>query len=51
MAGGKYCSKRECNLITQEMFCKCCGMQLTGSPAKRPYREKVRAKKKLIAII
>jgi hypothetical protein len=33
------------------LFCKCCGMQLRASPhCGRVYREKVRAKKKLIAI-
>ena len=32
MAGWKYCRRCECFLITQEMFCKCCGMRLRSSP-------------------
>jgi hypothetical protein len=36
--------------VTQKMFCECCGMRLRASPAGRIYKEKVRAKKKLIAV-
>jgi hypothetical protein len=32
------------------MFSEYCGMQLRASPAGRVYKEKVRAKKKLIAV-
>jgi hypothetical protein len=47
-AGGKYCSKCECFIImTQQMVCKCCGMQLRASPVRRVSREKFRARKKL----
>ena len=43
MAGGKYCRRCECYLITQEMFCECCGMRLRASSSARAYKEKVRA--------
>jgi hypothetical protein len=36
-------------ILSIEFFCKCCGMRLRGSPAGRVYKEKVRAKKKLVA--
>jgi hypothetical protein len=49
-AGGKYCRRCEYYFVTTELFCKCCGMQLRGSPAGRVYKEKVRAKKKQIAV-
>jgi hypothetical protein len=51
LAGGKYCSKCEYYVITSELFCKCCGMRLRASPAAREYKEKVRTKKKLVAVI
>jgi hypothetical protein len=35
--------------MTQKLFGECCGMRLRGSPAGREYKEKVRAKKKLVA--
>jgi hypothetical protein len=37
--------------MTQDMFCKCCAMQLRANPAARKYREKVRAKRKLVAVV
>ena len=36
---------------TTRVFCECCGMRLRASPAAWLYKEKVRAKKKLIAAI
>jgi hypothetical protein len=45
MAGGKYCRRCEYYFVTTELFCKCCGMRLRGSPSGREYKEKVRAKK------
>jgi hypothetical protein len=48
-AGEKYCRRCEYYFVTTEFFCKCCGMRLRGSPAGRVYKEKVRAKKKLVA--
>jgi hypothetical protein len=48
--GKKYCRRCEYHFVTTELFCKCCGMQLRGSPAGRVYKEKVRAKKKQIAV-
>jgi hypothetical protein len=50
MAGGKYCRRCECYLITQEMFCECCGLRLRTSLARRVYKEKIRAKRKLFAV-
>jgi hypothetical protein len=38
-------------LITLELFCKCCGGRLRANPAAREYREKVRAKRKLIPVV
>jgi hypothetical protein len=32
------------------MVCECCGMQLRASPTRKLYKEKVRAKKKLLAV-
>jgi hypothetical protein len=50
-AGKKYCRRCECYFITLQMFCECCGMQLRASPhCGRVYKEKVRAKKKLVAV-
>jgi hypothetical protein len=46
MAGGKYCRRCECYLVTIDMFCKCCGMQLRTTPAERECKEKVNSKKK-----
>jgi hypothetical protein len=34
-------------LSLSKLFCECCGMGLMASPARREYKEKVRAKKKL----
>ena len=45
--GKKYC-RCECYFVTERLFCECCGMQLRASPANREYKEKVRAKRKLI---
>jgi hypothetical protein len=47
MSGGKYCRRCEYYFFT-DRFCECCGMQLRASPPARVYKEKVRAKKKLI---
>ncbi len=49
--GKKYCRRCECYFITERMFCECCGMRLRGSPAAREYKEKVRAKRKLITSV
>ena len=35
----------------ERLFCECCGMRLRASPANREFKEKVRAKKKLIAAL
>jgi hypothetical protein len=32
------------------LFCECCGMRLRASPANREYKEKVRAKKRLVTV-
>jgi hypothetical protein len=45
MAGGKYCKRCECYIVTTNTFCKCCGMQLRGSPAERECKEKVNRKR------
>jgi hypothetical protein len=51
-AGGKYCSTCECYIFTQQLFCECCGMRLRANPhCGRVYKEKVRAKKKPIAVV
>jgi hypothetical protein len=50
LAGGKYCRRCEHFFITQKLFYECCGMRLRASPAGREYKEKSRAKKKLIAV-
>jgi hypothetical protein len=36
--------------VQERLFCECCGMRLRASPANREFKEKVRAKKKLIAV-
>ena len=48
-AGGKYSRRCEYFFVTSNLFCECCGMRLSASPAAGVYKEKVRAKKKLIA--
>jgi hypothetical protein len=37
--------------FSQRLFYECCGMLLRVSPANREYKEKVRAKKKLAAVV
>jgi hypothetical protein len=49
--GGIYCGRCECYFVTERRFCECCGMQLRASPAGRAYKEKVRAKKKPVAVV
>jgi hypothetical protein len=49
-SGGKFCRRCEFYFVTQKLFCQCCGMRLRGSPTAREYKEKVRAKKKLIDV-
>jgi hypothetical protein len=49
--GKKYCRRCEYYIITEKMFCKCCGIQLRASSAAREYKEKVRAKKKFSAVV
>jgi hypothetical protein len=44
--GKKYYRRCECFIMTQQMVCKCCGMQLRASPVRRVSREKFRARKK-----
>src|SRR5215207_7049870 len=39
---------RHHHFITKNIFCECCGMQIRGTPAEREFKEKMRAKKKLI---
>jgi hypothetical protein len=34
--------------IIKKIFCQCCGMQLRTTPAEREYKEKMRAKKRVI---
>jgi hypothetical protein len=48
IAGGKYCRRCEYYFFTERLFCECCGMRLRASPANREFKERVRAKKKLI---
>jgi hypothetical protein len=36
--------------MTQKLFCEGCGVRLRGSPVAREYKEKVRAKKSLVAV-
>jgi hypothetical protein len=40
--GKKYCRRCERYFITKKLFCKCCGMQLRGTPSESKYKEKVR---------
>jgi hypothetical protein len=50
-SGGKYCRSCEYYFFTERLFCECCGMRLRANPHRgRVYKEKVRAKKKLIAV-
>jgi hypothetical protein len=39
------------HFFATELFCERCGMRLRASPARREYKEKVRAKKKLMYLI
>ena len=50
LAGGKYCRRCEYYFFTDRLFCECCGMRLRGSPTNREYKDRVRAKKKLMAV-
>ena len=50
-AGRKYCRSCEDFSVTSNLFCERCGMRLRASPAAGVYKEKVRAKKKLIAVL
>ena len=51
MNGGKSYRRCEYPFFTERLFFECCGMRLRASPANREYKEKVRAKKKLIAAV
>jgi hypothetical protein len=44
--------RRRCEyyFLTERLFCECCGMRLRASPANREYKEKVRAKKRLVDV-
>jgi len=48
--GAKYCRRCEYYLPTFRFVCECCGMRLRAGPKAKVYKEKVRAKKKLIAV-
>jgi hypothetical protein len=39
------------HFFATELFCEHCGMRLRASPARREYKEKVRAKKKLMSVV
>jgi hypothetical protein len=45
LAGKKYCRRCECYLITNKIFCPCCGMQLRTTPNDGSYKEKLREEK------
>jgi hypothetical protein len=46
LAGKKYCRRCECYLITNKIFCPCCGMQLRTSPIERAYKQRLREGKR-----
>ena len=50
ISGGKYCRRCEYYFFTERLFCECYGMRLRASPANKVYKEKVRSKRKLIAV-
>jgi hypothetical protein len=51
ISGGKYCGRCEYYFFTERLFCECCGMRLRSSPKAKFYKEKVRAKRKLVPVI
>jgi hypothetical protein len=46
LAGRKYCRRCECYLITNKVFCPCCGMQLRTTPNEGSYKQKLREEKR-----
>ena len=50
LAGGKFCRRCEYYFFTERLFCECCGMRLRASPTNREFKEKVRAKKRLVTV-
>jgi hypothetical protein len=46
LAGKKFCRRCECYLITEKVFCPCCGMQLRTSPNEGSYKQKLREEKR-----
>ena len=45
LAGKKFCRRCECYLITNKVFCPCCGMQLRTTPNEGSYKQKLREEK------
>jgi hypothetical protein len=39
------------HFFATELFCERCGMRLRASPARSEYKEKVRAKKKMMSVV
>jgi hypothetical protein len=50
IVGKKYCRRCETYFYYNGMFCPCCGMQLRISPTSKKGKEKIRQRKKVVAI-
>jgi uncharacterized Zn finger protein (UPF0148 family) len=46
LVGKKYCRRCERYLVTNKVFCPCCGMQLRTTPNEGSYKEKLREEKR-----
>ena len=46
LAGKKYCRRCERYLVTNRVFCPCCGMQLRTTPIESAYKQKLRKEKR-----
>jgi hypothetical protein len=44
LVGKKYCRRCECFIMTQQMVCQCCGLQLRGTLAEKELKEKLNNK-------
>src|SRR5215208_904653 len=49
LAGKKYCRRCECYLVTNKIFCPCCGMELRTTPIESAYKQKLRDEKRKIS--
>jgi uncharacterized Zn finger protein (UPF0148 family) len=49
LAGKKYCRRCECYLVTNKIFCPCCGMQLRTTPIESAYKQELRDEKRKIS--